>query len=335
MASLKEVKRRINSVRGTMKVTSAMGSIAAAKLHKTQGTIEHLLPYQNEMHRIVDILLDCSNSRSTVAVYSAHRPVHKVAIVLVSSNKSFCGAFNSNVFKLLSQVLAEYEQQGLKREDIIIFGVGDKGADAAKRAGFNVVSKHSHLSDKHEWEETASFARELIRMFRSGEVDKVDVIYSHFKSSVSQIPVRETYLPFKLQTGKAEEEEEEDLDAEVTENGSFKEEEIAALTGTEDGQLTDFKTETGHSDDYRYDDYIIDPDAEYILMNTIPRVLVLKVYAILLDAATAENAARTMAMQQASDNGEKLLQDLNLLYNKQRQQAITNELLDIASGSAN
>ncbi len=333
MASLKEVKRRINSVRGTMKVTSAMGSIAAAKLHKTQATIEHLMPYQNEMHRIVDILLDCSNSRSTVAVYAAHRPVHKVALVLVSSNKSFCGAFNSNVFKLLAQVVAEYEQQGLKREDIIIFGVGDKGADAAKKAGFNVVSKHSHLSDKHEWEETADFARELIRMFRTGEVDKVEVIYSHFKSSVSQIPVRETYLPFKLQTGKAE--EEEDLDAEVTENEDLKEEEVAALTGTEDGKLTDFKTQTGHSENFLYDDYIIDPDAEYILMNTIPRVLVLKVYTILLDAATAEHAARTMAMQQASDNGEKLLQDLNILYNKQRQQAITNELLDIVGGTVN
>ncbi len=289
MASLKEVKRRINSVIGTMQVTSAMGSISAAKLHKTQLVIEHLLPYQQEMHKILSALLCSAEASVAGAAYTAERPLKKVAIVLVSSNRTFCGAFNSNVVKVLDNVAASYAAQGLSKDDLIVYGVGEKGAESARKAGYNVRKGYFRLADKQPYGEIAQFAQSLIQAYLSGEVDRIELVYNHYKSGTTQVPTRSLYLPFEMPVG------------------------ASAVP----------------------DDVIIEPDPGKILVDLLPKVLVLNIYAVLLDAATAEHAARMLSMQQATDNADKLIQELRLQYNKQRQQAITNELLDIVAGTAN
>lgn len=296
MASLKEIKSRINSVNGTLKITSAMKMVASSKLRKAQAAIGNLLPYEQQMHHILaDLLTDEVPAGGS---YIAQRPVKKVAIVAFSSNSSLCGAFNSIAIRHFTEAVSAYREQGLTEKDITVFAVGRKIADAARKMGFPSQGDFSKMADKPSYADTSALARRLMDMFASKEVDKVELIYNHCKSTSTQIPVRETYLPVSLNVSEYSD-------------------------GNGSGQ--------GHGD--MANDYIVEPDPATVLGELLPKVLYLKMYAVLLDANAAEHSARTVAMQVATDNGTELLQDLTVQYNKQRQQAITDELLDIVGGT--
>lgn len=296
MASLKEVKTRINSVKSTRKITSAMKMVASAKLHKAQGAIENMLPYQRKLNKILTNFL--SADLPVESPYVKEREVKRVAIVAFSSNTSLCGAFNANVIKMLLQTVGEYRTLG--QDNILIFSVGKKVDEAVKRMGFQPQETSPTLSDKPTYQEAAELAHHLMEMYVSGEVDRVEIIYHHFKSMGLQILLRETYLPIDL-THVINEEEEPN-----------KEE-------VEDHEIAN--------------DYIIEPNAEELIANLIPTVLSQKLFTAAVDSNTSEHAARTLAMQVATDNANELIQDLTKQYNKSRQQAITNELLDIVGGS--
>ncbi|MEF8803300.1 MULTISPECIES: F0F1 ATP synthase subunit gamma [Bacteroides] len=296
MASLKEVKTRINSVKSTRKITSAMKMVASAKLHKAQGAIENMLPYQRKLNKILTNFL--SADLPVESPYVKEREVKRVAIVAFSSNTSLCGAFNANVIKMLLQTVGEYRTLG--QDNILIFPVGKKVDEAVKRMGFQPQETSPTLSDKPTYQEAAELAHHLMEMYVSGEVDRVEIIYHHFKSMGLQILLRETYLPIDL-THIIDEEEQKN-----------KEE-------VEDHEIAN--------------DYIIEPNAEELIANLIPTVLSQKLFTAAVDSNTSEHAARTLAMQVATDNANELIQDLTKQYNKSRQQAITNELLDIVGGS--
>ena len=296
MASLKEVKTRINSVKSTRKITSAMKMVASAKLHKAQGAIENMLPYPRKLNKILTNFL--SADLPVESPYVKEREVKRVAIVAFSSNTSLCGAFNANVIKMLLQTVGEYRTLG--QDNILIFPVGKKVDEAVKRMGFQPQETSPTLSDKPTYQEAADLAHHLMEMYVSGEVDRVEIIYHHFKSMGLQILLRETYLPIDL-THIIDEEEQKN-----------KEE-------VEDHEIAN--------------DYIIEPNAEELIANLIPTVLSQKLFTAAVDSNTSEHAARTLAMQVATDNANELIQDLTKQYNKSRQQAITNELLDIVGGS--
>lgn len=296
MASLKEVKTRINSVKSTRKITSAMKMVASAKLHKAQGAIENMLPYQRKLNKILTNFL--SADLPVESPYVKEREVKRVAIVAFYSNTSLCGAFNANVIKMLLQTVGEYRTLG--QDNILIFPVGKKVDEAVKRMGFQPQETSPTLSDKPTYQEAAELAHHLMEMYVSGEVDRVEIIYHHFKSMGLQILLRETYLPIDL-THIIDEEEQKN-----------KEE-------VEDHEIAN--------------DYIIEPNAEELIANLIPTVLSQKLFTAAVDSNTSEHAARTLAMQVATDNANELIQDLTKQYNKSRQQAITNELLDIVGGS--
>ena len=296
MASLKEVKTRINSVKSTRKITSAMKMVASAKLHKAQGAIENMLPYQKKLNKILTNFL--SADLPIESPYVQEREVKRVAIVVFSSNTSLCGAFNANVIKMMMQTIGEFRTLG--QDNILIFPVGKKVDEAAKRMGFKPQEVSSTLSDKPTYQEAAELAHRLMDMYVAGEVDRVEIIYHHFKSMGVQILLRETYLPINLTNVVSEEDRENE--EEVQEN------EIA-------------------------NDYIIEPNAEELIASLIPTVLSQKIFTAAVDSNASEHAARTLAMQVATDNANELIQDLTKQYNKSRQQAITNELLDIVGGS--
>lgn len=298
MASLKEIKSRINSINGTLKITSAMKMVAAAKLHKVQNAITTMLPYEKQLHDILSRLLSDSTENGYAtgcSEYITERPVRKVAIITVASNSSLCGAFNSNAIRHFKDIAAGYMESGLSKDDILVYPVGRKMAEAVAKAGFRVQGDFNTLADRHAYNEAAGFAGKLIDLYLKGEVDRIELVYNHYKSSASQVPVNETYLPFAAAPNHP-----------------------AKYGDTENDYLKN---------------YIIEPDPQSVLKVLLPKVLVLKIFTMLLDANAAEHAARTIAMQEASDNAQKLLQDLKLQYNKQRQQAITDELLDIVSGT--
>ena len=296
MASLKEVKTRINSVKSTRKITSAMKMVASAKLHKAQGAIENMLPYQKKLNKILTNFL--SADLPVESPYIKAREVKRVAIVAFSSNTSLCGAFNANVIKMLLQTVGEFRTLG--QDNILIFPVGKKVDEAVKRLGFEPQETSPTLSDKPSYQEASELAHRLMEMYVSGEIDRVELIYHHFKSMGVQILLRETYLPI-------------DLTRVVDEEEKQKEEEVQG------GEIAN--------------DYIIEPSAEELIANLIPTVLSQKLFTAAVDSNASEHAARTLAMQVATDNANELIQDLTKQYNKSRQQAITNELLDIVGGS--
>ena len=296
MASLKEVKTRINSVKSTRKITSAMKMVASAKLHKAQGAIENMLPYERKLNKILTNFL--SADLPVESPYIKAREVKRVAIVAFSSNTSLCGAFNANVIKMLLQTVGEFRTLG--QDNILIFPVGKKVDEAVKRLGFEPQETSPTLSDKPSYQEASELAHRLMEMYVSGEIDRVELIYHHFKSMGVQILLRETYLPI-------------DLTRVVDEEEKQKEEEVQG------GEIAN--------------DYIIEPSAEELITNLIPTVLSQKFFTAAVDSNASEHAARTLAMQVATDNANELIQDLTKQYNKSRQQAITNELLDIVGGS--
>ena len=296
MASLKEVKTRINSVKSTRKITSAMKMVASAKLHKAQGAIENMLPYERKLNKILTNFL--SADLPVESPYINAREVKRVAIVVFSSNTSLCGAFNANVTKMLLQTVGEFRTLG--QDNILIFPVGKKVDEAVKRLGFQPQETSPTLSDKPSYQEASELAHRLMEMYVSGEIDRVELIYHHFKSMGVQILLRETYLPI-------------DLTRVVDEEEKQKEEEVQG------GEIAN--------------DYIIEPSAEELIANLIPTVLSQKLFTAAVDSNASEHAARTLAMQVATDNANELIQDLTKQYNKSRQQAITNELLDIVGGS--
>ena len=296
MASLKEVKTRINSVKSTRKITSAMKMVASAKLHKAQGAIENMLPYKKKLNKILTNFL--SADLPIESPYVQEREVKRVAIVVFSSNTSLCGAFNANVIKMMMQTIGEFRTLG--QDNILIFPVGKKVDEAAKRMGFKPQEVSPTLSDKPTYQEAAELAHRLMDMYVAGEVDRVEIIYHHFKSMGVQILLRETYLPINLTNVVSEEDRKKEEEA--------QEHEIA-------------------------NDYIIEPNAEELIASLIPTVLSQKIFTAAVDSNASEHAARTLAMQVATDNANELIQDLTKQYNKTRQQAITNELLDIVGGS--
>lgn len=289
MASLKEVKGRIATVNNTRKITSAMKMVASAKLHKAQGAINNMLPYERRLHGLLTNLL----GGSEVLVWNTPREVKRVALIVFSSNSSLCGGFNANVIKHATQWLDEYQVLG--KDNILIYPVGKKVADALSKMGYAIQGNFQHLADKPSFAEAAELAQGLMNLFTRGEVDRIELLYNHFKSTASQILTREVYLPMASEVCHPERSE-----------------------GSRIHQETD---------------YILEPSREELLATLLPKVLRMKLYTVLLDSNASEHAARTMAMQIATDNADDLLQELTLMYNKTRQQAITNELLDIVGGS--
>lgn len=288
MASLKEIKGRISSVKSTQKITAAMKMVASAKLRKAQSQIDRFLPYQSKLNEILNSFLSVvTDFESNLA---EKREVRKLVIVVLSSNSSLCGAFNSNVIKLLNDTLNSYKYLGC--QNVEIYAIGKKVEDYVNKIGlpFKVRGGFVELMDKPNFDGAKQIATQLISDFINSDIDRVEVIYNHYRSTAIQIPTNEQYLPINL-------------------------------------------VSPPESESAIQNDYIIEPDEATVLHSLIPKSLFSKMYAFLLDSAAAEHASRVMAMQIATDNAQELLGDLTIQFNKQRQQAITNELLDIVGGS--
>ena len=310
MSSLKEIKTRIASVKSTLKITSAMKMVAAAKLHKAQNAIGGKLPYEQQLRRTLagmlqdddlqrairdELRLGSSDDKSMVRLHDVQADEYpskeedgRVALVLFSSNSSLCGAFNANVIREFNRTFNALTERGFAPEDIDVYAIGRKIADAATKAGLELTQDLSDMADKPMYEDAAELASVLVESFTSGQVGQIIMIYSHFASASSQPVVRENYLPLALH----------DLDA---------------------GEMPV--------------DYILEPEPLTLARELLPMVLRLKLYTVLLDANAAEHAARTIAMQIASDNAKNLIAELTLAYNKGRQQEITAEILDLVGGT--
>lgn len=356
MPSLKEIKGRINSISSTLAITSAMKMVAAAKLQKAQMAIQNMLPYERRLHSmLIDLMgamnisaaasedgsvrgsgsaergFDLSGDRLSLSnrhdlagmdgAYSlmAQREVRKVAIVAFASNSSLCGAFNSNAIREATAVINEYRASGLRDSDIMVYSVGRKMAEAMRKLGFPSPADFTKMSDSPSYEAASALAQELLDGFVSGRFDKVELVYNHYKSTSSQPTTRQTYLPLSLADATADIQAGKIADSASESDTNRGAEPVGAPVVRQGSPTTE--------------DLIVEPSKEELIATLLPKVIRLRIFTTLLDSAAAEHAARTVAMQLATDNGNDLLQELTLEYNKGRQQKITSEILDLVGGS--
>lgn len=283
MGSLKEIKSRIQSVQSTQKITAAMKIISSVKLHKAQKKVENIFPYAQQLQRLMQ---NIGTQDNTSTVLAEIRPVKRVAIIPFSSNGSLCGGFNANIAKQLTKTIEKYASLG--REHILIFPVGKKVSKASRSLGFSSEENFDTLSEKPNYELITQLADNMVQLFMKKNIDRVEIIYYHFRNKGVQVLLSETLLPIEMES---------DTFSKKTPN------------------------------------YLIEPNAQDLLDTLVPAFVRLKMYTALLHSHASEHAARTIAMQVATDNANDMLQELSLLYNKSRQQVITSELLDIVGGS--
>ncbi len=321
MPSLKEIKGRIASVNSTRKITSAMKMVASSKLHHAQVAIQNMLPYETMLEHILKSFLAAEAEAQTI--YDQERTVKRVALVVFSSNSSLCGGFNSNVIKMMMSAVNELSE-AIGAENVEIYPIGRKVAEKARKLGYQVKCDMASLVDHPNVHQCIELAMELGKRFADGEIDKVELIYHHFKSAGSQILTHKTFLPIDIES-----ELERDHERDLTSNVATK-------------KAQDYLKKHGRSREAKEDEtkplndnFIVEPDMDSVLSQLIPKMAHLMLYTALLDSVASEHAARMVAMQTATDNADELLRQLNLQYNKSRQQAITSELLDIVGGSVN
>ena len=311
MPTLKEIKGRIASVRNTLKITSAMKLVSSAKLRKAQKAIENMRPYEEQLQAILTSLQGSTSTKkaenvrvsgenglaSTKKAENVRVGERPCAIVAIASNSSLCGGFNAAAVAKVREV---------RREGDVVYSVGRKMADAMRRDGFPSPEDRNALVEHPAFAPAADLVETLSKQWEEGEIAQVLLVYNHFVSTARQVPVVEVLLP-------------ETPDQVGGDNVSVGNDNVSVMPGPDRASGSDL---------------IVEPSRKELLKLLLPKTRKLKLYAALLDSVAAEHAARTVAMQTATDNGENLLQELTLQYNKGRQQKITSEILDLAGGQA-
>ena len=302
MANLKEVRTRIESVNSTKQITSAMKMVAASKLRKSQNAIMSLRPYAEKFSEMLE-QTTVSGQQSTV--FSEVREDGKILIIPLSSNKGLCGVFNANVIRVTMNLIKEEYQEKYDNKQVDILCVGSKVEEALKFKKYNVIGNHNELLDDLTYDNAAVFAERLMKDFEDKKYDKIIFVYNQFKNAATQILVTEQFLPISYQQSA------------VSSQQSVISNQQSVISNQQDQGI----------------EFIFQPNKEEILTTMIPKSLKLQVYKILLDSFASEQGARMISMTQATDNATELLKELNLTYNKARQSAITNELVEIVSGA--
>jgi len=289
MPNLKAIRIRITSVKSTRQITSAMKMVSAAKLRKAQDKIVRLRPYANKLHEILVNLTQSLADSEIENVYSRSSSPEKILIVLITSNRGLCGAFNSSVTREARRVIADNYYTQYQKGNVYFLAIGKKGYDNIRKLKFKIAGEKNDLLNEVTFDKTIAVAENIMDSFVKGEFDKVDLIYNHFKNAAVQILTNEVFLPVNTAS-----------DAEKV------------------------KTPV---------DYIYEPDNESIVKELIPKSLKIQFYKAVLDSFVAENGARMTAMHKATDNATTMIRELTLQYNKARQAAITNQILEVVSGA--
>ena len=316
MPSLKEIKGRIASVKSTRKITSAMKMVASSKLHHAQVAIQNMLPYETMLENILRSFV--ASDAEAQSIFEDNRPLRHVALLVFSSNSSLCGGFNANVIKRMQRT-ADAFTEVLGEGSVEVYPVGRKVAEKARKLGYKVNGDYAALVDHPNVNQCIEIAMELGTRFINGEIDRVEIIYHHFILTTKQ------FLPFDLE-GELNSDRERDL--------TFNQATQKVQEYLKKKRRKPVQKKEGEAVPLN-DNFIVEPDMNTVLDLLIPKLAHLMIYTALLDSVASEHAARMVAMQTATDNADELLRQLNLQYNKSRQQAITSELLDIVGGSVN
>lgn len=293
MANLKEVRDRIVSVQNTQQITKAMKMVSAAKLRRAQDAITQMRPYANKLDSMLrNILSNLEGDAGTV--FGQERFVERACIVVVTSNRGLCGAFNTNVIKAALAAMNGKFADVHARGNLTMLFIGKKGNEYFKKRyadSVNIISDYVNLFDDLSFENTKKVATYLMDNFKNGRFDAVEVAYGEFRNAAIQDTIHVPFLPVPK--------------VEIEEGA------------------------TNHRADY-----IFEPSKEGLLSHLVPSILQTQFHKFNLDTQASEHGARMTAMDSATENANDLLRDLKISYNKARQESITNEILEIVGGAA-
>lgn len=293
MANLKEIRNRIKTVKSTQQVTKAMKMVAAAKLRRAQDRIIQLRPYALKLRELIGNVVSVLDLSEIPSPLVEKREVKNILVVLVTSNRGLAGPFNANIIKHTLQFLDDNHRQDLAEGRVQFICMGRKGHEQMKKRGYNVNGQNFDVLQNLSFDTVNEVNDLIFEKFTSGEVDKVYLMFNEFKNVMTQIRRADTLLPLSV----------DELDqAESAE---------PALAS----------------------DYIFEPAREEILTDLIPKALRIQVFRAVLESNAAEQGARMVAMDAATENAEDLLRSLRISYNKARQASITKEILEIAAGA--
>ena len=281
MANLKEIRNRIVSVSSTMQITSAMKMVSAAKLKKAQDAITSMRPYASKLNNLIQNLSSSLEPEMNSPFVSV-REKNSILLVVITSNRGLCGAFNSNVIKKTRQLVEEFSNK-----KVSLITIGKKGSEILGKKD-KIISTHDYIFDDLNYKKADEISKEIIDSFKKELYDKVFLVYNRFKNAATQIVETETFLPI-----------EENLDEKSLKSP----------------------------------DYIFEPNQSKIVNELLPKALSIKFFKALRDSFASEHGARMTAMHKATDNATELRDQLKLTYNKARQAAITNEILEIVGGA--
>lgn len=279
MASLKDIRDRIKSVKSIQKVTSAMKMVAAAKVRKAQEKMEQARPYTSALEETINHILSDVN-RDDLDLLNV-REIKRKAYVIVSADRGLAGGFNSNIIKVSEKEIAEFG-----KENVDLFCIGKKARDHFKRRDYNIVESHIDFWNELNFDNAMMIGRSAIEHFTSGKVDEIHVIYNYFVNMAQQEIRSEVLLPLSY------------------DDEGFEEK-----------------------------DRLYEPSKEVLVSSLVPRHLNIQVWKYLLESYASEQAARMMAMENATTNAGDMIKSLTLEFNKARQAAITTEMLEIVSGA--
>jgi F-type H+-transporting ATPase subunit gamma len=285
MASGKEIRTKIGSVKNTQKITKAMEMVAASKMRKAQDRMRAARPYADKIRNVM-MHLGYANPEYKHPYLVLRKEVKRVGIIIVSTDRGLCGGLNSNLFREVLRKMKTWEKEG-KEIDICV--IGSKASGFFNRIGGRIVGQATHLGDQPGVEDLLGTIMIMLKAYTEGKIDELYIISNRFVNSMTQTPQLEKLIPI----------------------------------------------EAGENKDFKYHwDYIYEPDAKEVLDQLLDRYIESLVYQNVVENIACEQAARMVAMKSASDNAGKLISELQLIYNKARQAAITQELSEIVAGAA-
>lgn len=291
MPSAREMRLRIRSVKNISQVTRALETVSASKVRKAVVAVSATRPYAEKAWKVIVHIARQPGSATLHPLLTERKEIRKVLVVMLSSDRGLCGAYNVNI---LRETLLHFRPM---ETPVAYISVGRKGRDLLLRRGRNVIAEFSHLPSPPTYMDVSAIGRLAVDSFLKGEVDQVYLAYTDFQTMVKQQIVIRQLLPIKVEIAGA--------------------------------GVKGFNITHNHSNAV----FIYEPDQDEILNNVIPRFTALQIYQAILSAQASEHAARMIAMRNATDNAQDLIRELQLDYNKARQQAITSDMLDITSGA--
>ncbi len=313
MANLKEIRDRISSVKNTRKITEAMRLVAAAKVRRAQEQVLRARPFADRLTRVLENLQSRMRFEDVVdtPLLEQERPLRHITLVAVSADRGLCGGYNANIIKRTEQRFAELKDQGY---DLSLVLIGRKATSYFQNRSYPILATFTGLDQVPNADEARGIGDEILAEFLSGSTDRVEIIYTKFVNLVSSAPVSQTLLPLDPQ------------------GIASPDDEIFRLT-TREGRLAVERGSAPNPEPVLQSDFVFEQSPDQLLNALLPLYLENQLLRSLQEAAASELASRMTAMNNASDNAKALAKSLTLDYNKARQAAITQEILEVVGGA--